>query len=120
MKQTIIKDLKPTYKQISSNLAKEIEKSKKLSAENKILRKKVSRGTQKIKNVTLSRDKIREKSAVKSTKIKALERKLKPRNHHYTALMMELTVMLRLFAKCSYRSFPAGLYYYLKLRMVSV
>ena len=36
MTQQITKDLEPTYKQISSNLTKEIEKTKKLSDENKI------------------------------------------------------------------------------------
>jgi hypothetical protein len=104
MTQTIIKDLNPTYKQISSNLAKEIEKSKKLSAENKILRKTVSRGKQRIKEVTLSREKTRVKNVTQYAIIKQLRSKLKPKRHHYTALLIRLAVMLRVFTGCSFRS----------------
>jgi hypothetical protein len=46
IKPQVMKDLELTYKHLLGNLIKEIEKSKKLSAENKILRKTVSRNKQ--------------------------------------------------------------------------
>ena len=103
MKQQTIKDLELLIKELTGKLAKETEKSKKLSAEKKILKKKASRDTQRKKELLLSREKTRARSAAKSVKIKILERKLKPKRHHYTTLMVELSVMLRVFCGCSFR-----------------
>ena len=104
MTQQITKDLLPTYKQVVCNLEKEQEKSKKYFAENKILRKEKSRAKARIKFLVDSRDKIREKNTIKSVEIKVLRTKLKPKRHHYTSLMIKLSVMLRVFTNSSFRS----------------
>ena len=103
MKQQTIKDLEVTIKQLCCKLEKETEKRKKVCADNKILRKKVSRGTQRIKEVVLSREKTSIKNATQSATIKQLRSKLKPKGHNYTALMIQLAVMLRVFCGCSFR-----------------
>ncbi len=104
MTQQSIKDLKPTYKQISSKLIKEIEKNNNLSIENKDLRKKVSRGKQRNKELIASRAKCRARNTSHRSTIKDLRHQLKPKGHHYTSLLIRLAVMLRIFGGCSFRS----------------
>ena len=104
MKTQNIKDLEATVKELRCNLAKVLGKNKKISDEIKILHKEGSRYRQRIKGLLLSREKICDKSRLKSSKIKRLENKLKPKRHHFTGLMMQLAVMLRVFTSSSYKN----------------
>ena len=97
MKTQNIKDLKVTSKQLQRNLAKALEKTKKYSDENKILRKVEVDINKESRGLLLRREKTRDKSRLNSTKMKNLENKLKSKRPHFTGLTMQLAVMLHVF-----------------------
>ena len=108
MKPQKPKDLEVAFKQPTCKLAKELEKEKKISDENKKLHKENSRLKQSNKEKDITIENCRARNLTKTNKIKHLKRLVrgesKPAGHQFSCVLIILCVLIRVRTGCSYRN----------------